>query len=260
MFRFVKNAPSSLLDALQAYIDAPKWDHALDVVPFLAMLERLHLPGAWSNTKLEADQFDHLQRSLGHWSAFRSGGDYQTQKENLKRDLPKFLSAVRDAIPKGCGSLAELEEDEARRYASRLETAMESLESVKGSRSPVLPSKTGHLLFPAWVPAYDQALISSRVMEMLDRPRRHRRWYHTYVLLCWWVLKECRAPELRDVRVQTYRLLRSDVALNAMVPRLPSRQDPNDGRLDTIAAEYLLIGMLQLKPNPVIMRLRSCCP
>jgi hypothetical protein len=130
---------------------------------------------------------------------------------------------------------------------------------VKKNRSFVLPSKTGHLLFPAWVPAYDGAVIRSEVLNMLEAYTPHHFSYHVYVLLCWWVLRRCSVKELRDIRGWTRAHLLSDVAVHALDIGSPSGRADMDWRLDSIAAEYLLTGMARLPAPPVLRSVASCC-
>lgn len=233
-----------MLDFLRRYLADPYWDHAIQVLPFVAALgDRAELP-FWPNGEISDAVFRHLCWSLSEWSAFRGAGTLDEKKARLHDQLPAFLRDVQTAAP--AARLSAVPEARVAQLAEDWIAAFDALR-VKESASHVLPSKAAHLLLPTLVPAYDQQVIAGQVLPAV-LPRRAGRNFQTYVQLCWWVLDQlCREGSLDSAAA----LVRDHLAADWLVRSLgATRPDPTSfvaRSLDSLVAEYTLIGMWKLQ-------------
>jgi hypothetical protein len=85
-----------MLAYLNGYVQAPEWDHALDIVPMAVAAP----PPAWPHWQPDALRDEglqnHLLRSLRHWSAFRplQSAGRGAAEAALSEGLPQFISDV----------------------------------------------------------------------------------------------------------------------------------------------------------------------
>jgi hypothetical protein len=112
---------------------------------------------------------------------------------------------------------------------------------VKGQGSCVLPSRTAHLLLPGLVPAYDIGVVVKTTMaNVVGRTDSMT----SYLCLCWWALRRFRDEgTLQQARDRVVDHLTSDWALRAMLSPQVIQDHWLLRTMDSVVAEYVLIGM-----------------
>lgn len=242
MFEFT-GQPQEMMPYLVAYFDRPEWDHALEIVPFAVAAP----PSAWPHwqaaTLGDAGLLNHMIRSLRHWSAFRplKSAGRATAEAALRERLPALIADVQ-ALQYSRLHLSEVPGNGIWPLAQALEARLSRFgQDVKGQGSCVLPSKTAHLLLPGFVPAYDIGVIRNFAMSNLVRQTDSMT---SYLCLCWWVLRRfVQEGTLQRARDRVADHLLSDWALRAMQPTDRVLNHWLLRSLDSVVAEYTLIGM-----------------
>jgi hypothetical protein len=242
MFEFV-GRPLPMLACLDGYIQAPEWDHALDIVPMAVAAPPPMWPHWQPDTLRDEGLQTHLLRALRHWSAFRPLGSERrtTAEAALCERLPEFIADVQ-ALPNAQLHLSEVPDDDIWPLAQALEARLSRFgREVKGQGSCVLPSKTAHLLLPGFVPAYDIGVIVNTTMVNLIQDTNSMT---GYLCLCWWVLRRFREEgTLQQARDRVADHLMSDWALRALLPTDAILNHWLLRSMDSVVAEYTLIQM-----------------
>ena len=242
MLEFV-GPPLPMLPYLDGYVEAPEWDHALDIVPMAVAVP----PPAWPHWQPDALRDEglqnHLLRSLRHWSAFRplQSERREAAQAALCKHLPEFIADVQ-ALPNARLHLTDVPDEGVWPLAQALEARLSRFgRDVKGQGSCVLPSKTAHLLLPGFVPAYDLGVIVNTTMVNLVEDTDSMA---SYLCLCWWVLLRFREEgTLQQARNRVADHLMSDGVLRVLLPTDAILNHWLLRSLDSVVAEYTLIQM-----------------
>ncbi len=125
-------------------------------------------------------------------------------------------------------------------------------EAVKGQGSCVLPSRTGHLLLPSYLPAYDnEVAVNTTLYNIIARTSR----MGSYMMICWWVLQRFRLEgTLQQARDSVARYLMSDWLLTVVCAQNPTQDHWLLQSMDTLVAEYSLIQMARMVEGDYLLQ------
>jgi hypothetical protein len=238
MFEFT-GRPLRMLACLEAYLADAYWCHASDLLEMVVRTPEESWP-LWTEEQLRDDAVRRmLVRVLGRWGGFRNG--LGGQQAALRRELASFIADMQ-ALPGSRLYLVDVPEAEIEDVvAAAADRLVRFALDVKGTDSPVLASKTAHLLLIPLMPAYDNLMIRSNVLPRLTRYGRDMQ---SYLRMCWWVLRQFRAEgtlEQARARVGAYLVDRCRGRGRALLDA--ARDHWLLQALDTVIAEYSLIGM-----------------
>jgi hypothetical protein len=232
-----------MLPCLDGYIQAPEWDHALEIVPIAVAAPPAGWPHWQPDALRDAGLQNHLLRALRHWSAFRplESERRATAEAVLREQLPDFIADVQ-GLATAQLHLSAVQADGIRPLAQALEMRLSRFgREVKGQKSCVLPSKTAHLLLPGFVPAYDIGVIKNTTMVNLIEDKGSMA---NYLCLCWWVLQRFREEgTLQQARDRVAEHLLSDWAIRMLLPTDAILNHWLLRSMDSVVAEYTLVQM-----------------
>lgn len=170
----------------------------------------------------------------------------------LIEHLPCFIADLQ-RMPQARLRLSDVPEHEIKELAQSVGMRMKQFgKDVKGLESPVLPSKTAHLLLTGCLPAFDQKVAKNTTLSSLIA---RGRTLSDYLMICWWICRQfAREGTLQQARDRVAEFLLSDWAFCILRPQNLSADHWLLRSLDSLVAEYALIGMYYTVKNSYLLR------
>jgi hypothetical protein len=170
----------------------------------------------------------------------------------LVEHLPGYIADLQ-AMPGACLRLADIADDAIEQLAYGVEARMQRFgKAVKGQGSCVLPSKTGHLLLPGYLPAYDnEVAVNTTLYNIIARTSS----MSSYMMICWEVLQRFRQEgTLQQARDSVARYLMSDWVLTVVRAQNPTQGHWLLRTMDSLVAEYTLIQMARMVEDDYMLQ------
>jgi hypothetical protein len=253
MFEFTRQ-PLPMLTYLEAYLADPYWCHATDVVPIIAATPAEAWP-LWSEEELRDERVrSRLIRAPRRWRAFRRHNSRRVEDPvaALRQHLAAFIADIQ-GIPECRLHLVDVPDTEIEALAAAVANRLVQFAlDVKGVDSPVLPSKTAHLLLLPLVPAFDRLVICNWVLWSLAPNACDLQ---SYVRLCWWVLQRFRDERtLEQARARVADHLLAQCARCCSGLTRPPAAHWLLRAMDTVVADYTLIAMARTVQDDYLLR------